>query len=124
MKVLDFHKKIERKKMKTWLSATRTRATLGNATSNTIPVDGKRPARLSVRLFLSAGIAFGIFAPIAWYNATASAADDQEIVAGLDTRYQAAVQKNNAVTMDHILADDFVLVTSSGKTYSKADLLR
>jgi hypothetical protein len=31
---------------------------------------------------------------------------------------------NDAVTMDRILADDFVLVVGSGKTYSKADLLK
>lgn len=30
---------------------------------------------------------------------------------------------NDANTMDRILADDFVLVTGSGKTYSKADLI-
>ena len=49
--------------------------------------------------------------------------DDARIVADLDTQYQAAVEKNDAVTMDRILADDFVLVTGLGKTYSKADLL-
>lgn len=48
---------------------------------------------------------------------------DQAIIAALDTEYQAAVKKNDATTMDRILADDFVLVTGSGKTYSKADLL-
>ena len=37
--------------------------------------------------------------------------------------YQAAVKKNDAATMDRILADDFALVTGSGKIYSKADLL-
>ena len=50
-------------------------------------------------------------------------ADDARIVADLDTQYQAAVERNDAVTMDRILADDFVLVTGLGKTYSKADLL-
>ena len=49
--------------------------------------------------------------------------DDQEIVAGLDTQYQAAVKQNDASTMDRILADDFALVTGSGRTYTKADLL-
>jgi len=52
-----------------------------------------------------------------------SAADDKEIVAALDTQYQAAVKENDAATMDRILADDFILVTGSGKTYTKADLL-
>lgn len=49
--------------------------------------------------------------------------DDKQTVADLDTRYQAAVKQNDAATMDRILADDFILVTSSGKTYTKAQLL-
>lgn len=49
--------------------------------------------------------------------------DDKKTVAALDTEYQQAVKQNDAATMDRILADDFVLVTGSGKTYNKADLL-
>jgi hypothetical protein len=52
-----------------------------------------------------------------------STAEEAKIVASLDTQYQAAVKKNDAATMDRILADDFVLRTGSGKTYTKADLL-
>jgi ketosteroid isomerase-like protein len=52
-----------------------------------------------------------------------SASDDFKAVAALDTEYQAAVKGNDAVTMDRILADDFVLVTGRGKAYSKADLI-
>jgi ketosteroid isomerase-like protein len=48
---------------------------------------------------------------------------DKETVAALDTEYQEAVKQNDATTMDRILSDDFVLVTSSGKTYTKSDLL-
>lgn len=44
-------------------------------------------------------------------------------VARLDTQYQAAVKANDAATMDRILADDFVLVTGRGQTFTKADLL-
>jgi ketosteroid isomerase-like protein len=44
-------------------------------------------------------------------------------VAQMDIEYQAAVEKNDAVTMDRILADGFVLVVGSGKVYTKADLL-
>ena len=66
-------------------------------------------------------------APITRNSANTSAAGDEKsddkIIAALDTEYQAAVEKNDAATMDRILADDFVLVTGSGKTYSKADLL-
>jgi ketosteroid isomerase-like protein len=52
-----------------------------------------------------------------------NAADAREAVAALDTEYQAAVKKNDASAMDRILADDFALVTGSGKTYTKTDLL-
>jgi ketosteroid isomerase-like protein len=52
-----------------------------------------------------------------------SPAEIEKIVAKLDTEYQAAVKANDAATMDRILADDFVLVLGSGKTFTKADLL-
>ena len=54
---------------------------------------------------------------------SASIAADKKVVAALDTQYQAAVEKNDAATMDRILADDFVLVVGSGKVFTKADLL-
>jgi ketosteroid isomerase-like protein len=57
-------------------------------------------------------------------TSNASPQDDARTVAALDTEYQAAVKNNDAATMDRILADDFVLVTGRGKTYTKADLLR
>jgi ketosteroid isomerase-like protein len=56
-------------------------------------------------------------------QARPSDGDGGKIVAGLDTQYQAAVQRNDAATMARILADDFLLVTGSGKTYTRADLL-
>jgi ketosteroid isomerase-like protein len=46
-----------------------------------------------------------------------------EQIAALDKRYQAAVERNDAEEMDRILIDDFVLVTGSGKSYTKSDLL-
>jgi ketosteroid isomerase-like protein len=52
-----------------------------------------------------------------------TASDDGKAAAELDTQYQAAVKKNDVAAMDRILAEDFVLVTGSGKTYGKADLL-
>ena len=52
-----------------------------------------------------------------------AAPDDRAAVAELDTRYQAAVKANDAAAMDAILADDFVLVTGTGKTFDKNDLL-
>jgi ketosteroid isomerase-like protein len=53
----------------------------------------------------------------------ASSEEDAKTVAGLDTKYQAAVKSNDAATMDQILADGFVLVNGRGKVSSKADLL-
>jgi ketosteroid isomerase-like protein len=57
------------------------------------------------------------------HTASTSISEDQKTVAELDTEYQAAVKANDAATMDRILANDFVLVTGSGKVYTKADLL-
>lgn len=54
----------------------------------------------------------------------ASAESDATIVARLDTEYQAAVKKNDVPTMDRLLPDDFVLVTGSGRIYTKPDLLQ
>ena len=54
----------------------------------------------------------------------ASVESDATAVARLDTEYQAAVKKNDAATMDRLLSDDFVLVTGSGKSYTKSDLLQ
>ena len=45
-------------------------------------------------------------------------------VAALDTEFQAAVAKNDAATMDRLLADDYALVSSRGQVYTKADLLK
>jgi ketosteroid isomerase-like protein len=53
----------------------------------------------------------------------AADADDRKTVADLDTQYQLAVKNNDAVAMDRILADDFVLVTGRGKTFTRVDLL-
>ena len=43
--------------------------------------------------------------------------DIEALIAALDTEYQAAVKNNDAVSMDRILADDFVLVTGRGKIW-------
>ena len=52
-----------------------------------------------------------------------SVQEDIATVAALDTEYQAAVESDDVETMDRILADDFTLVTGSGKVFNKADLL-
>ena len=68
-------------------------------------------------------LTLGIFLMTLSPSQAASSADDAKAVAVLDTEYQEAVKKNDVATMDRILADDFVLVTGLGKTYTKADLL-
>src|SRR5512134_500029 len=54
----------------------------------------------------------------------AAPAGDSAVVAALDEQYQNAVKANDAATMARILADDFVLVTGRGTTFTKEDLLR
>jgi ketosteroid isomerase-like protein len=55
--------------------------------------------------------------------AQASPEEDRRAVAALDTKYQEAVKRNDARAMGEILAQDFVLVLGTGKTYTRADLL-
>jgi len=56
-------------------------------------------------------------------STTDRTSEDAQQVAALDREYQAAVKINDVKTMDRLLADDFVLVVGSGKTYNKSDLL-
>lgn len=60
------------------------------------------------------GCVIAILMVIAVNAATATSANDQKVVAALDTQYQAAVRANDAATMDRILADDFILVKGNG----------
>jgi ketosteroid isomerase-like protein len=53
----------------------------------------------------------------------ASDADDRRMLGDLDTRYQKAVEQNDAKTMAEILADDFILIEGDGKRSTKADLV-
>ena len=69
-------------------------------------------------------LAIGAAVALAPAPCSASKADDEKAVAALDTAYQAAVERNDAATLDRILADDFVLVVGSGKTIAKPDLLK
>jgi ketosteroid isomerase-like protein len=52
-----------------------------------------------------------------------SSDEDRKTVSAMDTRYQAAVKNNDVEGMSRILADDFILVTSSGRPQTKTDLL-
>lgn len=100
-----------------------TRVLVGSTISTVRTPDRMRFFGRPFLQLLSQGLAFFILGAAAANGAHTSSLDDQKIVASLDTQYQAAVKKNDATTMDRILADDFVLVTGSGKTYGKADLL-
>ncbi|MBI3405076.1 MAG: nuclear transport factor 2 family protein [Acidobacteria bacterium] len=89
----------------------------------TAPIFFRAP--ISRKLFpvlVLSGLALGILFAMPAFR-TNAAPDVKKIIADLDTEYQAAVKKNDAATMDKLLADDFVLVVGSGKTYTKADLL-
>lgn len=74
-------------------------------------------------VFSIPALAVGGLALLGSTSGTASVSDDAAAVALLDTRYQAAVKANAWAGMDAILADDFILVTGSGKVFTKADLL-
>jgi uncharacterized protein (TIGR02246 family) len=69
------------------------------------------------------GLVLALSLTAAIRRAIASTGDVRKTVAALDKEYQAAVKKNDAAAMARILADDFTLVTCSGKTYTKADML-
>jgi len=53
-------------------------------------------------------------------SAGAATADDVQAVAALDTKFQAAVKHNDAVTIGRILADDMILVTGRGTIFTRA----
>lgn len=63
---------------------------------------------------------------IAWMlgSTRAEAEDAAQVVAGLDTQYQAAVKRNDAAAMGRILHEDFVLVLGDGRVHSREDLLK
>jgi ketosteroid isomerase-like protein len=56
-------------------------------------------------------------------RASHSEQGDEQEVAALDIKYQAAVKVNDAAVMGALLADDYALVTGDGAVQTKADLL-
>jgi hypothetical protein len=56
-------------------------------------------------------------------NVSGAKEDPVAIVAGLDTEYQAAVERNDWQTMDRILHPAFTLVLGDGKTYNRDNLI-
>lgn len=55
--------------------------------------------------------------------ANAARADARQIVAKLDTEFQAAVKVNDASIMERILHEDMVLVHGNGTTDTRAELI-
>lgn len=74
----------------------------------------------AIRLPLMLFVGTAIFASAAVH---ASEVEDRQTLADLDTKYQKAVEQNDAKTMADILADNFVLVEGDGKRSTKADLV-
>jgi ketosteroid isomerase-like protein len=82
------------------------------------------PGKIMKGALPAACVMLAALAITVWAGANADRTnEDRRTVAALDTEYQAAVKKNDAATMERLLADDFTLVTGSGKVYSKADLV-
>jgi ketosteroid isomerase-like protein len=79
--------------------------------------------RLLIGSLVAGSLALGAVGMIAVQAASAPIAADQRMVAALAAQYQEAVKNNDADTMNRTLADDFVLVTGSGKTYTRSQLL-
>jgi len=53
----------------------------------------------------------------------AAAEDPRQVVAALDTAYQAAVERNDWKAMERILHPDFTLVLGNGTVYNRDDLV-
>jgi ketosteroid isomerase-like protein len=83
----------------------------------------ERHRRFYWPLLLIAALTVPVIPAAAKRGSNPSIEDDKKTVVALDAEYQAAVKINDASTMNRILADDFILVTGSGKTYSKADMI-
>src|ERR1700683_3835137 len=59
-----------------------------------------------------------------WVCAEAGPADERQVVAKLDSEFQAAVKVNDAQTMERILHKDMILVLGNGTTNTRDELLR
>jgi ketosteroid isomerase-like protein len=59
-----------------------------------------------------------------WIRAQAGSGDERQIVAKLDSEFQAAVKVSDAQTMDRILHKDMILVLGNGTTNTRDELLR
>jgi len=68
-------------------------------------------------------LALMMFASAAAAVSATTPAEDKAAVAALDTKYQAAVKKNDAETMGQILDDNFILVLGNGTVVTRNELL-
>jgi ketosteroid isomerase-like protein len=57
-------------------------------------------------------------------SAQAAPMDERDVVAKLDTEFQAAVKVNDVHTLERILAEDMILVLGNGSTNTRAELLQ
>jgi ketosteroid isomerase-like protein len=87
------------------------------------PGRSRRSIAAAHAIWVAAGLIVCGLSLTAAVGAPASDAQDRQTLADLDTRYQRAVEQNDAKTMAEILADDFVLVEGNGKRSTKADLV-
>src|SRR5580698_5601490 len=83
----------------------------------------ERHRRFYWPLLLIAALTVPVIPAAAKRGSNPSIEDDKKTVVALDAEYQAAVKINDASTMSRILADDFILVTGSGKAFTKVDMV-
>jgi ketosteroid isomerase-like protein len=67
---------------------------------------------------------FGLAGILASSNAGAAEEADRRTVARLDTEFQAAVKRNDADAIAHILHDDMVLVLGDGRVSSRGEQIQ
>lgn len=78
---------------------------------------------MSYTLLTAILAATSIVTMVAATTSPSSSADDQAIVAALDTQFQLAVKHNDAETMDRILHEDYYLVLGDGRIETRKELL-
>jgi len=83
----------------------------------------EKQVRFTILIIVGVGLLLGWRGAIFLDTARATSSEDARIVEELDRQYQAAVKRNDVAEIGRLLADDFVLVTGSGKSYVKADLI-
>jgi hypothetical protein len=65
-----------------------------------------------------------VVAGFVWTTARAASGDEREVIAKLDSEFQAAVKINDARTMERILHRDMILVLGNGTVNTREELLQ